>query len=110
MLAVSSGSSRAAARAASARAAAQQEVQGGLARARCARLSLPYMGAGHGAHAKNALATALAMRPLWLMGLRGLGGRAGAGWVGPTGSAQTGRIGFLFFEFISNAKTNSRKV
>jgi hypothetical protein len=55
------------------------------------------MGAGHGAHAKNALAAALAMRPLWPMGLSGPGGRAGADWVGPTGSAQTGRIGFLFF-------------
>jgi hypothetical protein len=37
-------------------------------------------------------------------------GWAGAGWVGPTGSAQSGCIGFLFFEFIFNAKTNSRKV
>jgi hypothetical protein len=38
----------------------------------------------------------------------GPGGRAGAGWVGPTGSAQSGRK--FFFEFIFNAKTNSRKV
>jgi hypothetical protein len=37
-------------------------------------------------------------------------GWAGAGWVGPTGSAQSGCIGFLFFEIIFNVKTNSRKV
>jgi hypothetical protein len=48
--------------------------------------------------------------PAWTMGLGGPGGRAGAGWVGPRGSAQSGRIDFLFFfEFIFNAKTNSRK-
>jgi hypothetical protein len=27
-------------------------------------------------------------------------GWAGAGWVGPTGSAQSGRIGFTFFNFL----------
>jgi hypothetical protein len=33
----------------------------------------------------------------WPMGLGGLGGRAGAGWVEPMGSAQSGRVGFVFF-------------
>jgi hypothetical protein len=44
------------------------------------------------------------------MGLGGPGGRADAGWVGPTGSAQSGRVGFVFFfEFIFNAKTIPEK-
>jgi hypothetical protein len=42
----------------------------------------------------------------------GFGGPAGwAGWigVGPSGSAQTESRGFLFFEFIFNAKTIPEK-
>jgi hypothetical protein len=48
------------------------------------------------------------------MGLAGrvgrrAGVRSGCGLVEPTGSAQTGRIVLLFFEFIFSARNNSRK-
>jgi hypothetical protein len=44
--------------------------------------------------------------PLWPMGF-GRPGWAGAGWVGPTGSAQSGRIGFLFFlKYIFSTKNS----
>jgi hypothetical protein len=47
----------------------------------------------------------LAAGPRWAPRGRGW---AGADWVGPSGSAQVGRIGFVFFQFsetISSAKT-----
>jgi hypothetical protein len=44
------------------------------------------------------------------MGHPRAGGWGGADWVGPSGSAQSARIGFLFFsEFISSAKNNPKK-
>jgi hypothetical protein len=47
-----------------------------------------------GAHATVAAAAAVRPRPLWPMGFGG-SGWARAGWVRPTGSAQSGRIGFF---------------
>jgi hypothetical protein len=86
----------------------QDEAGNGAAgRGARAEARLPFMGAHRaargGAHAEGTLAAALAMRPRLLrplaqMGLAGpLAGPTGR--VGPTGSAQTGRIGFLFLKF-----------
>jgi hypothetical protein len=49
----------------------------------------------------------MAARPKWAPA-RACGGQSGLGRA--TGSAQSGRADFFFFEFIFNAKTNSRKV
>jgi hypothetical protein len=42
------------------------------------------------------------------MGPAGPDGWAGAGWVGPTGSAQSGRIGFFFLKYIFSTKEFQR--
>jgi hypothetical protein len=86
--------------------------RGALAGAR----ALAFIGAGRPRHARTArlpMAAAAwpqAVRLRWAQ--MGFGGSAArpAGRVGPSGLAQSGRIGFLFFEFIFNVKTNSRKV
>jgi hypothetical protein len=78
------------------------------ARARRARGSAPpFYGGARGTPAERGAAAAMACLAdgpwrAWRPGRSGLG-RA-------TGSAQSGRTGFSFFEIIFNAKTNSRKV
>jgi hypothetical protein len=80
--------------------------------ARRAARRLPFIGA----RARGCLGThaqvkgPAAARP---MGLGGPGGWASTGaggpeWVGPSGSARSRRIVFFFFQFIFNARNNSR--
>jgi hypothetical protein len=61
---------------------------------------------------RAAAASAVRTRPLMADGPGRARGWVGAGWVGPMGSAQSGRIRFLFFLTISvqnKFQKNTRK-